>query len=324
MSTRFFTNRRDNTLLEKFAGVFANNPNLFTIPQASLRPDGWQLERKAVVDLLDKLRASGKPLGDYVEGRFYYGIKTGLNEAFVVDRATRDQLIAEHPSSAEILKPFLRGRDVKRWQCHFADQYLIKIESSENKRHPWSDLPSAKAEKCFASTYPAINAHFKPMRDMLIARTDQGRFFWELRSCIYWDAFDECKIIYPDIYEHQSFAWDAHGLYSVNTTCFIPTNEKWLVAVLNSATVEWYYSRISNKIRGGYLRAFSDYVSLIPIPAATSEQQATITDLVDRILAAKAADPAADVSALESEIDHLVHALYHLTPEEIAIVEGRE
>ena len=75
--------------------------------------------------LLEKLRGAGKPLGEYVNGRFYYGIKTGLNEAFVVDRATRDWLIREHKSSAEILKPFLRGRDVKRWRVEPQDLWLI-------------------------------------------------------------------------------------------------------------------------------------------------------------------------------------------------------
>ena len=103
-----------------------------SIRQSELKPDGWRLESPAVLRLLEKLRAAGKPLGKYVEGRFYYGIKTGLNEAFVVDRITRDRLIAEDKSSAKIIKPFLRGRDVKRWRTDFAEQYLIKIESSEN------------------------------------------------------------------------------------------------------------------------------------------------------------------------------------------------
>ena len=87
---------------------------------------------------------------------FTRGITTGLNEAFVVDRATRDRLIREHKSSAEILKPFLRGRDVKRWRTEFAEQYLIKIESSENKDHPWSGKSEKEAEKIFDKTYPAI------------------------------------------------------------------------------------------------------------------------------------------------------------------------
>ena len=117
------------------------------------------------------------PLGEYCKGRFYYGIKTGLNDAFVVDRATRDRLIAEHSSSAEVLKPFLRGRDVKRWQVEFAEQYLIKIESSENKTHPWSGKSAKDAEDLYAVTYPAIYAFHQQFRAGLIKRADQGNTF---------------------------------------------------------------------------------------------------------------------------------------------------
>ena len=219
-----------------------------------------------VLNLVEKLRKSGKPLGEYVNGRFYRGILTGLNEAFVVDHATRDRLIAQHPSSAEVLKAFLRGRDVKRWRVDFADQYLIKIESSENKKHPWSNQPEQEAEKIFAKTYPAIYEYFQQFRDRLIKREDQGKYFWELRSCKYWQEFEQPKILYPDIYEHQSFLMDKTGFYSGNTTYFIPTKETWLCGLLNSQLIEWFYSLVSNTIRGGYMRAFSDYMKQIPIP----------------------------------------------------------
>jgi hypothetical protein len=291
------------------------------LKQRELKPDGWRLESPAKLRLLEKLRAAGRPLGDYVRGRFYYGIKTGLNEAFVVDRATRDRLIAEHPSSAEVLKPFLRGRDVKRWRCEFAGQYLIRIESSENVRHPWSGKSDREAERIFAKTYPAIHAWFEAMRDALIKRYDQGQYFWELRSCDYWREFEQPKVIYPDIYEHQSFAWDVEGFYSGNTAYFIPTNEQWLTGLLNSSCIEWFYGQIANRVRGGYLRAFSDYMRQIPIPSATPSQQKEITALVDKILAAKRADPLADVTALEREIDQHVYRLYGLTADEIKIVE---
>ena len=294
----------------------------FSLPQASLRADGWQLEQKAVIDLLDKLRASGKPLGEYVGGKFYRGILTGLNEAFVVDRATRDQLIAEDPSSADLLKPFLRGRDVKRWQCNFADQYLIKIESSENKQHPWSDLTPTKAEKCFATTYPAIYAHFKPMREKLITRTDQGRFFWELRSCDYWGAFDECKIVYPNICKRNEFAWDNEGFLTNQKAFIIPTSDKVLFAILNSSVVFFLFTKWIARLQNEFFEPSAIFMEKFPIPPATPEQQATITDLVVRILTARTADPAADITALESEIDRHVYAIYHLTPDEIEIVEG--
>ncbi|MBD2771405.1 Eco57I restriction-modification methylase domain-containing protein [Iningainema tapete] len=152
--------------VEEFASVFRSSS--FLIAQKELTPDGWRLESPSVLRLLEKLRNAGKPLGEYVNGRFYYGIKTGLNEAFVVDRTTRDRLVAEHPSSAKVLQPFLRGKDVKRWSVNFAEQYLIKIESSENQQHPWSEKPDKEAEKIFAKTYPAIHNYFEIFRPRLV------------------------------------------------------------------------------------------------------------------------------------------------------------
>jgi adenine-specific DNA-methyltransferase len=280
------------------------------ISQTDLKPDGWRLESPVVLRMLDKLRRAGKPLGEYVGGRFYYGIKTGLNEAFVVDRVTRDRLIREHKSSAEILKPFLRGRDVKRWKTEPQDLWLIFTRRGIDIKR-----------------YPAIYDHLLPLKKQLVPGAPGGRkpgsYEWyEIQDNIaYWQEFEQPKILYPDIYEHQSFTWDEQRYFAANTCYFIPTNEKWMTGLLNSSAVEWFYGMISNRVRGGYLRAFSDYMKQIPIPVASPEKQKTVERLVDRILAAKHRDAKADTSALEREIDELVYALYGLTPGEIQIVE---
>ena len=294
----------------------------FGMAQKELQKGGWQFAGDAALRLMERLRKAGTPLGEYVNGRFYRGILTGLNEAFVLNRETRDRLIAEHPSSAEVLKPFLRGRDVKRWKVNSSEQYLIRIESSENQKHLWSDHSQEEAEQIFEQTYPAIFDWFRPLRKELIARCDQGQFFWELRSCAYWQEFGQPKIIYPDIYEHQSFAVHKDGFYSGNTTYFIPTNETWLCGLLNSKLIERFYESISNRIRGGYLRAFSQSIKQIPIPTASPSQQKTIESLVAKILAAKQHNSASDVTQWEQEIDTIVYQLYELTDAEIAIVRG--
>ncbi|MDP2027390.1 TaqI-like C-terminal specificity domain-containing protein [Sulfuriferula sp.] len=257
----------------------------FPVPQAELKVGGWQLEPPTQRRLLERLRKAGQPLGDFCQGHFYYGIKTGLNKAFVINREQRDGLIADNPNSAEIIKPFLSGKDIKRWNVQFAEQYFIKIESSENKQHPWSGLPLAEAEKLFAKTYPSIYAWFisEDRRQQLIDRTDQGRYFWELRSCAYWEKFEQPKIIYPDIYLHQSFAWDEEGLFCANTAYFIPNAEKWLVGVLNSSVCEWFYDQISTRMQGGYLRAFSDKMQALPVPEASREQRNLIEACINAI-----------------------------------------
>lgn len=243
------------------------------LAQRDLKPDGWRLESSVKLRLLERLRASGQPLGDYVQGRFYYGIKTGLNEAFVVDRATRDRLIAEHPSSAEVLKPFLRGRDVKRWRCEFQDLWLIFTRRGIDIKK-----------------YPAILEHLKPFRKRLTPGVPGGRkpgsYEWyEIQDSIdYWREFEQPKVVYPDIYEHQSFAWDTTGAFLGNTCYFIPGVPVWFVGLLNSHAVEWFYTHVANRIRGGYLRAFSDYMQQIPIPAATPEQQRWCERLAEALI----------------------------------------
>jgi hypothetical protein len=275
--------------IETFADVFARKS--FTLPQRELKPDGWRLESGTTLRLLERLRAAGKPLGEYVNGRFYYGIKTGLNEAFVVDRATRDRLIAEHQSSAEVLKPFLRGRDVKRWRVDSQDLWLVFVPwHFPLHQDPCVTGASAKAEAEFKRHYPAIYKHLLQFKDALAARNtaETGkRYEWyalQRWGAEYWQEFEQPKVLYPDIYEHQSFTWDAAGHFAANTCYFIPTTEKWFTGLLNSLAVEWFYGNISNRVRGGYLRAFSDYMKEIPIPPATDAQQATIERLVDVLL----------------------------------------
>ena len=95
------------------------------LSQGDLEDSGWSVGSGRANALLNKLRNTGEPLGKYVDGRFYRGIVTGLNEAFVVDRETRDRLMAGHPSSAKVLKPFLRGRDVNRWRVNPQELWLI-------------------------------------------------------------------------------------------------------------------------------------------------------------------------------------------------------
>ncbi|MBE9143412.1 class I SAM-dependent DNA methyltransferase [Planktothrix mougeotii] len=287
------------------------------IPQRNLKSDGWRLESSQVLDLLAKLRNTGTPLGEYVNGRFYYGIKTGFNEAFIIDRQTRDKLIAEHSSSAEVIKPLLRGRDVKKWRVDFADQYLIKIESSENKKHPWSDQPEKEAENIFYNTYPGIFQYFNQFKEALIKRCDKGKFFWELRSCIYWKEFEESKIIYPNICKINEFAWDELGYYTNQKAFIIPTPDKFLLAVLNSRVVGFLFQHLLSKLQGDFYEPSSIFMKDFPIPTSSQSECQAITNLVEKCLNPQEED----VQNFETKIDQLVYQLYGLTEEEIKIVE---
>ena len=292
----------------------------WALAQTALRPDGWALERPETLALLAKLRKAGKPLREYIGGRFYRGILTGLNEAFIVDEQTKADLMAAHPSSAEVLKPFLRGRDVKRWRVDYQGRYLIKIESSANKRHPWSGKGKQAAEEIFKETYPAIHAHLEPHREALIKRLDQGEYYWELRSCSYWEEFERPKILIPAITNAPQYAFDDSGMYSNDKTSIcIAEHPYYLLGILNSRLMWWFITQTASAKQGGFFECKPMYVGQIPIPAWQAGEE--ITPLVQALLVRQATG--ADVAALEAAIDTAVYRLFGVAAGEVEVVEGR-
>ncbi|WP_366146305.1 TaqI-like C-terminal specificity domain-containing protein [Crocosphaera sp.] len=301
----------------------------FTLQQQDLMSEGWRLESSDVLQLLNKLRNAGIPLGEYVDGRFYYGIKTGFNEAFVINKETRNRLITEHSSSAEVLKPFLRGRDVKRWVINNPELWLIFI--------PWH-FPlhednsivgaSMQAEEAFQYQYPAIYNHLYQFKDKLSARNkaETGiRYEWyalQRYAASYYSEFENNKIIYPNICKQNEFAWDEHN-YLVNQKAFIISSDsKYLLGVLNSNVVMWLFTQLLAKLQNDFYEPSRIFMKHFPIPKATNKQDTEITEIVNKIIKIKNNNPDTDVSHLESEIDKIVYELYGLTPEEIAIVDG--
>ncbi|MHA1544608.1 MAG: Eco57I restriction-modification methylase domain-containing protein, partial [Alphaproteobacteria bacterium] len=296
----------------------------FAMPQVELSMDCWQLERSHVLALLKKLKDKGTPLGEYVDGAIYYGIKTGRNEAFVIDKAKRDELIAADPKSAEVIKPWLRGEDIKRWRVEYAEKYVINIQSSSNKAWPWSEAKQkANAEAVFKEIYPAIHAHLIKWRKKLKKRDDQGRFYWELRSCAYNSEFEKPKIVYPNIWRKNTFFIDRDNFFT-NQKCFIiPVDDPFLLSFLNSTCAIFWGTAVLPKLRGNFFEPSAVFFKQLPIPPVTDAQRKALTNLVQRILDAKDADPSADVTPWEKEIDRIVYQLFDLTDQEIVLVESR-
>jgi len=265
--------------IEAFGEIFARRS--FGLPQKELVAEGWRLETGTNLRLLETLRGAGKPLGEYVKSHFYTGIKTGLNEAFFVDQVTRDALVAEHKSSDSLLKPALRGRDVKRWRCEFDGQYVIQLPSSENVKHPWSGKSPKDAERIFASQFPAISRHLKSFGDAIVSRYDQGHYYWELRSCAYWDEFSRAKIMIPAIQNAVHYAPDCSGLFSNNKTSFLVADDiEFLLAVLNSSVSWWITRQTFTSKQSGFYEFIPVFVSQMPVPTADEKQRALIERVV--------------------------------------------
>lgn len=299
---------QEGPTIEEFPAIFRENS--FEMPQSELAAeDGWRLEPPEVLALLKTLRGRGTRLGDYVKGRFYYGIKTGLQKAFVVDRETRDRLIAEDASSAELLKPFLRGRDVKRWKAEPQDLWLIFTRQGTQ-----------------ISDYPAIENYLSDFKEELMPGVSGGRkagsYEWfEIQDNIaYWQEFEEPKIILGRFMNKATFAFDDEGFYHNDALYMIAGATKYVVAVLNSSTSWWFLTQTCTDLQNEYLQAYRENLFQIPIPHATPAQQGAIETLVDYILWLKSAEQTAQQTAntrdplmlafWEQLIDALVYELF--------------
>lgn len=305
----------NNSSIELFSEVFTEKR--FALSQEDLTEDGWRLEPPEVRLLLAKLTATGNSIGDFVGKKIYRGIITGLNDAYVVDRLTKDDLIREDKKCENLFKPFLRGKSVKQWTIDYHKEYLIKIVSSANRDHPWSNKPEKEAEQIFSEYYPSVYNHLIKFKKKLIRRDDKGQYFWELRSCKYWEAFEKSKIIYPDIAKKPEFAFDSRAYFLANTLYFIPTSKKWLTALLNSSVVFWMMMQISTKIRGDFIRFFTQYVTNIPIPSEIEDKKIrTISLLMDKI----SGDESNAQGLRKAEIDARIADLYDIAEEEYMFV----
>lgn len=310
------------TTLEFIDGLEAytkRNQNDIIINELS--EEGWTLSSSKVQRLLSKIKSKGIPLVEYVKGNIFYGIKTGLNEAFVIDNSTRERLIAEDPRSEEIIKPFLAGRDIKRYIQPESDKYLILFKNGDTKK--WFGVNSeTEAYGMMLSRFPAIMNHLAQFTVKAKARYDKGQYWWELRACDYYDKFEKEKIILPDISLKAECLLDTTKAYCGNTAYIIPVNNKYLLAILNSAITHFFYSNLTTSIRGGYLRFIRQYLEQISIAIPNQSDEKRILLLTKKIIQNKLQDPNLDTTEMESHIDQLVYQLYGLTEEEISIVEG--
>jgi type I restriction-modification system DNA methylase subunit len=255
----------DKELPESLALTFAQQAE--TLPQARLGAGSWQLENDALARLRQKLTAGHKTLKE-VYGSPLYGIKTGLNDAFVVDRATRDRLLAEDPCSEKLLKPFLEGKDLKKWRIEPQDLWLIYIPKN----------------RIDIDDYPAIKAHLLPFREKLEKRaTKQAWFELQQAQEAYLPMFEASKIYYPDMSQGPKFVCDAEGRFAGNTSYFIPGSSAFLLALLNSRLSWFHLCGKSEALRGGEwrLRLFSENVETIPVPDAPNETRNRIASLAE-------------------------------------------
>lgn len=279
----------------------------FKIPQRALAASGWTLERPEVRELMAKLKLRSISLREYVGRDPLYGIKTGHNKAFRMPTADKDRLCREDPRCSTLFAPLLSGRHLARWFPEWTDQWIVLLASSENHKWPWSNARDEHdAEGIFGSVYPSLLRHLKPMAAKLMSRSDRGRYWWELRSCSYYEAFEQLKLAWPDILWKADFCLVDRNICLDNTGYFLPMADEWVVACLNSPAMWHYLWNSAQHAKDEALRMFTEYV--VGLPIATRPSSGRFEKNIASVIAATREDRAAmaatiDVLRIEHGID---------------------
>jgi adenine-specific DNA-methyltransferase len=289
-----------------------------TLPETAINKDDWTLADRETGKLIHKLSHTGRPLGTVVKGKIYRGLVTGRNKIFYIDDEKRDLLIQTDVRNAQIIKPLIVGDNVRKWQLHYANRWVIFVRRGTNI----DDFPTIK--QYLEQFYDDL----KPKKSSAESRGRKpGRYKWfELQDdAAYFEAFEQPKIVFPDIGKTSRFTLDTYGYYIDATATCIATGDPYLLGILNSSTI-WHYLSETVAVlgaanRGGRLRLKSQYVSQIPIPDAPDDLRRQIASIAQQCLDAAKDDPD-QLPALEAELNQLVYQAYGLDEDDIRVIEG--
>ncbi len=306
-----------------------NTPSLL-MKQNALQTESFIFADPALLDLRDKIEQSGIPLKDWGI-QIYRGILTGCNEAFIIPTEKRDAILnacktqEERERTEGLIKPILRGKDIKRYSYEWAGEWLI------NTHNGYTSF-SHKIPPIDIEQYPAIKAHLDSHYDAIVTRSDQGDTPYNLRNCAYLEDFEKEKIVWNPVSGEYFFTFIKDEIY-FNNSLFMITSKTletrdfyYICGLLNTTLYRWLTIQMTNLITiGKYAYGSKDKIERLPIPKITTKNQELarkITDYAEQILKSKEKDPKANTQKLEKEIDALVYQLYNLTDEEVKIIEN--
>lgn len=310
---------------ETFKSIRLHENNLVDVeldefPTSELGDDSWVISSRDDQQLYKKLKPKFPTLEKYLGYSSNYGIKTGLSDAFLISKETRDRLIAESQSAADVIVPFFAGKDVQPYETPSYSNYMILFKKGDTYRMMQRiDATEDEAWAFIRSRYPSVCKWLLPFRDKARRRSDKGDFWWELRACSYYDEFAKPKIMYQTFQVKPNFIYDEQCSMCNNSMWILPTGNKALLGLLNSKIGWWLISCYCSEIQSGH-QLIWDYFKRIPI--ALHDEDKEIADLVDKILAAKTIDSNVDISAEMHEIDSRLYVLYGLTNGEVKVIEA--
>jgi len=269
---------KQNHLIHSFSALQIDPKNFIeeissnwdVVSQNDLDSTTWIFENEDTMKIIKKIQKNSISLIEFC-GSPLMGIKTGLNDAFIINENTKNTLIQKNSKNIQIIKPFYKGTNLERWNTPKPDKYLIYL----NDDHQIEDFPELKK-------------HLEPFKEKLQNRAGPQEW-WQLQQPQkgYVPLIESKKIMYPDISNRPRFSLDNAQNYFSNSCYFIPSDDKFLLCLLNSDLCKWYIFIVSRGMRGGYVSFMNVYVEKIPIKKPDIEQMKQITILSSDIIECK-------------------------------------
>ncbi|EAH6582807.1 class I SAM-dependent DNA methyltransferase [Campylobacter jejuni] len=315
----------NNELLKNYDFEISAIKEFLNISQNSLSKESFAFNDESTNALKTKIEKLGTPLKDWHGLNINYGIKTGLNEAFIITTEKKDEILAnckdedEKERTAKLIRKMLRGRDIKRYSYEWAGLWVI------------GTFPSLKID---IEQYPALKQYLSQFLPHIEQSGEKGcrkktsnKWFETQDNIAYYEEFEKEKIVWAEMTKEACFVYDNSNFFT-NQTCYFFTHcdYKYLLAILNSRLIVYYMQYISSHLGQGAFRWIRQYIEKLPIPKINSKNEKLadeLINLVDEILKAKEQDKNANTQELENKINSLVYKLYNLTEEEIKIIEGK-
>jgi len=252
-----------------------------------------------------KIESIGTPLKNW-DIQINYGIKTGFNEAFIIDQAKRDELLKNCPEADEIIRPILRGRDIKKYSYDFADLWLINTHNG---------IKEKGIKPVDINLYPAVKKYLDHFYPELENRVDKGVTPYNLRNCAYLEDFSKQKIVWGEISDKANFALDIHDNYFVNNKCYLLTGNQleYLLCFLNSKVSEYLFSKIGTTTGVGTAQWSKFTIEQLCVPLINEDQEKEFIFLVSDL---------SENKLTKAAINQRIYTICGLTSEEVAFIES--
>ena len=265
--------------------------------------DSWVILSPIEQSIKRKIEAVGTPLKDW-DIQINYGIKTGFNDAFIISTEKRNEILAncknadERQRTDELIRPILRGRDIKRYGYDWADLWLINTHNGIK----------GKLERIHIEDYPAVKAHLDQFWDKIKDRADQGDTPYNLRNCAYLEDFSKPKIIWKRIGSILRFSYDDKKIFGLDSTCFATGKHiPYLCCVLNS-DMGHYLLKDSPKTGTGDLLVSVQAMEPILIPF-DKNTELQLNDILKNFIDN-------DIRLIDGKINRIIFSLYRLSADE--------